>query len=200
MEIWNYFKSLFKTTAESSSAQPLIHEVIERNEAELADYQKWSKTLAKRRLLDWLHAQYAIHLSAPNGIDESLDFLNTPSAKGFVIHFDKTYYPEREVIHFFDYLKERVLAMGYVTYVSDLRTYTKNNKVETIQRHYLKPSMKTKFEKGGKATQAYGNIMIELLFLDETVQNLKFSAMTYTDHKFERAEAFEDLMSSLMSP
>jgi len=197
MTFWKYLKDLFKEAEQSSPNQPVIHEIIKRSEKEQLDFEQWKKTLARRRLLDWLNAQYAIFLTCPNDIDEAIDFLNTPSSKGFVIHFHQTKYSKREIIHFFDALKEQVRALNYRSYVSDLKTYNRKNWVETTQRHYLKPPASFKVNTEGKSKQAYGNITIEIVLRDEKVYQLKFSATTYKDHLFEEATEFKDLMQEL---
>ena len=74
---------------ESSPSQPLIHELIQRTEKEKEDYQQWKQTLVLRRLMDWLKDQFAMYQINSERVDEGLDFLNTPSSKGFVIHFHK---------------------------------------------------------------------------------------------------------------
>lgn len=195
-DLWDYFKNLFQKAEESSPSRPLIHEVIERSEEEKADYQHWKKTLVCRRLQDWLHDQYAVFRVAPEHIDEGLDFLNTPSSKGFVIHFNKTRYSRRDVTHFFDFLKEQVLALDYRTQVSDLRTYERTGWVETIERHYLKP--RPDFMREGKYKQKFGNVMIELELRNDRVHNLRFRATSYQDHLFEEARGFEDLMQQIL--
>lgn len=196
MEFWDYLKNLFKKAEESSPAQPLIHEVIERSEAERQDYLHWRETLVRRRLQDWLNNQYSIFRVTPDNIDEALDFLDTPSSKGFVIYFFKTRYSERDIMHFFDFLKEQVLTLDYRTQVSDRRTYNRPQWVETVQRHYLKP--KPDFMREGKFEQKYGNIMIEMESRDEQVHNLRFRATSYRDHLFKDAHDFKDLMQMIL--
>ncbi|MEM8909545.1 MAG: hypothetical protein AAGD05_16985 [Bacteroidota bacterium] len=198
-EFWKKIKSLFSASEQSSPSQPVIHEVIERTPGEQADYQQWKKTLASRRLLDWLNGQYIAYSHDPEHTDESIDFLNTPSSKGFVIHFHQTRYPAREVTHLFDYLKEKVLDMEYRTYLSDYRTYNRPKWVETVQRHYLKPPNNFRKLSKEKLQQKFGNITIELLFRNEQIHNLKFSATAYRDRLFEDAEEFKKLMQGLMT-
>ena len=198
--IWKYFKNLFHKAEESSPSQPLIHEMIQRSETERADYQRWKNTLVCRRLMDWLNGQYAIYRTAPKDIDEALDFLDTPSSKGFVIHFHKTRYSKRDVTHFFDFLKEQVLALEYRSQISDLRTYNRSNWVETVERHYLKPGSRLRKEQqeSGRFLQKFGNIMIELELRNEQVFNLRFRATSYKDSLFEEPQEFKELMQQIM--
>lgn len=190
--LWNQFKNLFKEAEQSSPSKPLIHELIERNEAEIKDYTFWKNTLVRRRLIDWLNDQYAIYLHQPENIDEALDFLNTPSSKGFVIHFHRTRYSRRDVTHFFDYLKERVLGLNYRIQISDTRTYNRPMWVETVQRHYLKP--KPNFERKGKINQQFGNVTIEFELRNDVAHYLKFQATSYKDYQFDDARDFKELM------
>ena len=143
MDLWQYMKDLFKAEQESSPIKPYIQEPLERDEDEQEAYNLWKRTLAKRRFLDWLNMQYATFvMTGESEIDKTIDFLNTPSSKGFVIHFDEQLHNRKNFIHLFDYLQERVLEINYKKYMSDTRTYnkTRNNQtwVETIERHYLK--------------------------------------------------------------
>jgi len=196
-DFWKKIKNVFSTAEESSSINPTIHEVIKRSEKELEDYAQWKNSLAARRLLDWLKNEYFTHLTSPNNVDKSIDFLNSTSQKGFVIHFSNMKYRLEEITFLFDYLKEKVKELPYRTYVSDTRTYPKSNFVETVHRHYLKPSLKLKVA-GEKAGQAFGNITIEMLLKNDKIVNLKFSATTYRDHQFKEAGSFNDLMKEII--
>lgn len=197
IEFWDYIKNLFKTAEESSPSKPLIHELIRRTEKEKEDYEHWKNTLVRRRLTDWLNDQYAVYQLLPDDIDEALDFLNTPSSKGFVIHFSKTRYSLRDVTHFLDYLKEKVGQLGYRSQISDTRTYHRAHWVETVQRHYLKP--RSTFEADKKMNQAYGNIMIEMELRNELVHNLRFRATAYQDRLFHQAYEFKALMQAVLA-
>lgn len=194
--IWDYLKGLFDKSAESSPTQPYLHELIERSTDEKADYAHWKNTLVRRRLTDWLSDQYAIFRVLPDDIDEAMDFLDTPSSKGFVIHFHKTRYSRRDVTHFSDYLKEQVLALDYRTQISDTRTFNRTHWVETIERHYLKP--RPDFMSKEKFNQKYGNITIEVVLRNEQPHHFKFQATSYKDHLFQDAQAFEELMQTVL--
>jgi hypothetical protein len=196
-DIWDYFKGLFKKAENSSPTQPLLHEMIQRSAEEKEDYEFWKNTLVCQRMLNWLHEQYLIFRVEPDNIDEAIDFLDTPSSKGVVVYFFKTQYSLRDVTHFFDHLKEQVLQLNYRTQISDLRSYERNDWVETVQRHYLKPRPAQNDQ--GQSEQQYGNIMIELTLRNDQIFNLKFRATTYRDHKFAVAQDFVQLMQSVLS-
>lgn len=192
--IWDKVRNLFREAEQSTPAHPTVHELIERDEPELTDYEDWKKTLAKQRLLNWLVDQYAV-FRGDGRVDRAIDFLNTPSSKGFVIHFHDTNYSRREVTHFFHYLKERVQSLGYRVQISDRRIFPRSTWVETQERHYLKP--RNKYVKGEPIDQKFGNITIELESRDDVVRNLRLRATSYRDALYAEAGSFPALMMAL---
>ncbi len=201
MTFWKKIKSIFQSAEQSSKTVPVEHKLIERSEQELLAYERWKASVTSRRLLNWLNEQYVQYLVNPDHTDETIDFLNTPSSKGFVIHFKQTQYPKSEITHLFDLLKEKVLELNYRTYVSDSRTYSKNTWVENLQRHYLKPpsNLRNNPSTKEKFNQRFGNITIELLTRDDQIFHLKFSATGYHDHLFSEIEDFKGLMQGILS-
>lgn len=191
--LWEQIKQLFQTVEESSPSQPVLKAVIKRSEAELADYEKWKPGLSKRRLFDWIHNEYATYKIDPEHLDEGIDFIDVRATRGFAIHFYKLNYPLRDINHLFDLLKEQVRQIGYRPYTSDSRTYNRPSWVERLDRHYLKPPIKF-LEDGVRIDQKFGNITIELLFRNDKPYQLKFSATSYNDRNYKKAESFDDLM------
>lgn len=196
-DLWETIKGWFRAEEKSSPNQPYIHELIERKPEETADFQQWKTSLIRRRLMDWLGQQYASFRVNPDHLDEALDFLHTPSSKGFVIHFFKTNYTQREATFLFDLCKERILeALNYKSSLSDVRTYRRGQQVETVQRHYLKPRIR--LQEDVKINQQFGNINIELVSRNEKPFRLKLSATCYSDHLYQEGQEFEGLMQLLV--
>lgn len=191
--IWQQIKDLFQSVEESSPSQPALHALIERSAAEQQDYDFWKDSLVCQQLMDWVHAQYAIYLVDVDAIEESMDFLNTPSAKGFVVHFFKTQYSRRDALHFLDYLKDCISErLNYRKQMSDTRTYNRPTWIENTQRHYLKPRIDFAAE---TFNQQYGNILIELILRDDKPYQLKLQATNYNDKQYTTAGEFKDLMA-----
>ncbi|MFQ5446752.1 MAG: hypothetical protein ACE5FF_07450 [Saprospiraceae bacterium] len=195
-DIWSHIKGLFKSAEESSPSNPVIHKLIERGGDESALYETWKQSPACRHLTEWVWSQYGIWQALPDEIDEAIDFLDTPSSKGFAVHFHKTAHSRHDATHLFDYLKERVLTLPYNCQISDTRTYSQKDWVETVERHFLKP--RPSHAKNTKLDQQYGNITIELLLRNDAVYNLKFRATSYNDHLYHPADNFEGLMEAVL--
>lgn len=168
--------------------------MIRRRPEEDVDYEQWKRTLSRRRLLNWITDQYAV-FQVGGQLDESIDFLKTPSTNGFVIHFHRTQYPKREVVHFFDYLKERILLLNYRSQISDRRVFSRKDWVETQERHYLKP--RNSYQEGTPIWQGFGNITVELEYRDDRIYNLRLRATSYRDALYADADSFRSLVSEL---
>lgn len=192
--LWNYFKNLFTQAEKSSPTVPFIHETLERSETEKIAYEKWQSSLIKRRLLNWLHEQYVVFLNHPEQVDDSIDFLHTPSSNGFVIHFSQTRYSNAEIMGLFDYFQQKTRSFNYKNYLSDRRIFTRNQRVEMIERHYLKP--RPDFS-APQMEQLFGNVTIELLFQNDQAVQLKFSATHYQDKKYLPPQPFQNLLTTL---
>lgn len=197
---WEKITALFDIAEQSTPAAPAVHEMIERDPEELADYERWKKTLARRRLFDWLLDQY-VQFRAGAATDHSVSFLDTPSSKGFVVHFNDTNYGRREINHFFHYLKERILELNYRTQISDRRVFSRKDWVETQERHYLKPRTRHQRLAGpperGALDQKFGNITVELELRNDLPWNLRLRATTYQDALYNAPESFRALMMAV---
>jgi hypothetical protein len=198
--IWDYFKKLFQESEESSPSKPFIRETISRSEDEKEGFLLWKRTQARQQLLDFIHQEYANYLSEPEKMDTTFGVLHTPSTNGFVIHFSDLRHNQKDIQYLFDYLKEIVESIGYTHYMSDTRTYNRKLWVENVERHYLKPPIQ--FEENSisktKFIQRYGNILIELLFRNDELVNLKFRATNYHDSNFTKANSFTDLIREIV--
>lgn len=195
---WQRLLNLQQAVENSSPAVPAIHELIQRSAEEQAAYTAWKGSYVLQQICIWLKKEYGHYLRTQKARPgSSIDFLNIPSSQGFIIYFRQTNYSRQEATFFFDYLKERIKTLNYRTQVSDTRTYSKNNWVETLERHYLKPRFD--YQEEGKMDQQFGNITIELEIRNEEVHHLRLRATHYQDFKFLPVQDFRDLMDILLS-
>ncbi len=196
-DIFEYFKNWFRKAEKSSPSNPALHEVIIRTDDHRRRLEEWKTSLACRRLTDWLWQQYAIWVSLPDELDPAVDFLDTPSSKGFAIHFFRAEFPKEDAVLFFDYLKEKVLEWPYRTTLADRRVYAVQSGMETVERYYLKPRQKRTEER--LIDQGFGNVTIELVLRDDVPHQLRFQATAYNDRLYAPAAEFKDLFQSLLT-
>lgn len=197
-DIWQFFQNLFQKAEHSSKAQPLLHDSIVRDSSELLDYEKWKNSIVKNQMITLIERAYGNFLKEEETRDNSIIFLDGVSMKGFAIHFSKLRYNVNEVTNLFDFLKEKILALNYKSYNSDKRTYLKGKVVESLAKHYLKPSLKNMLG-NPPFNQEFGNISIELICQDDLPITLKFSATSYNDRSYQKAKHYGELMRHLFS-
>ncbi|HHM20567.1 MAG TPA: hypothetical protein ENJ20_00965 [Bacteroidetes bacterium] len=197
MNVWDFFKNLFREADKSSPANPLLHEQIDRSLSHEEQFRDWKNSPECRHCTDWLKEQYARWQTLPSQTDEHIVFLHTPSSKGFAVFFHRDAIASRHAHYFFDYLKERALTLDYRPQISDSRTWTNPEAVYNMYRYYLKP--RTSKTSDGKINQLFGNILIELLLKDDEPFNLKFRATSYNDRLYLPPDDFELLMEVIFN-
>ncbi|HOY20817.1 MAG TPA: hypothetical protein PLC89_26120 [Haliscomenobacter sp.] len=190
-----WFKFWFPSAPAAVAPVPQ-RELLVRTPTELEVCEQWGQSATCQQLKAWLKNEYRTFLSSPADTDEDVDFLDTPSSKGFVIHFSKTNYTKQDAVCFFDYLKGQVLAQNYKSELSDIRAIQRGAWLETIQRHYLKP--KSSINDSGLIRQRFGNVTIELVLRNEAVHHLRLRATAYSDHLYQDAWDFQVLMDGLV--
>ena len=208
MSLWKRVKSLFAEAEVSTRNAPVTHDVLTRHRDAADDYAAWREGLVARRLRDWLADQYALFLTEPERVDRGLDFLDTPSSKGFVVHFGDTQYSLREAEFFQLFLRERVMERNYRTQVADTKSYAFAGGTERTDRYYLKPRPNWQAPEGhttgmdahtaDQFDQQFGNVLTELVVRNERPWRLKFSATIYHDRVYQEARGFGALMDLVL--
>ena len=199
MSFWNQIKKWLNKEGlpVNSCTQPISHELIHRTDENLKEFEKWKLSPCRHEMLDYIANNYKIWKNTPCEQCDGIDFLKMKSFDGFIVHFMDLDKDCDEVRHLFDYLKQRIQSLGYVSYVSDVKEFEKTRWIEKVERHYLKPPLKREAEK--KRKQRFGNINIELLFRDGEPLHMKFAACTYQDSQYEDAEDFGELVKTITS-
>lgn len=198
-DFFENIRKLFLNSGNGKDLQPDMHEPLERAASELEAYRTWKNSIRQTRLLKGLYDRVHQRAADEASVQFDLHFVESSSTNGFLLMYTPHVMSPKDLQHLFDFLKERVLAHGYSTYMSDVRRKVKNDEVETIERHYLKPRLKA--NKGAEPQeQLFGNITIEHTLLDDEPQHIKFIANIYTDHKFTEAGHYNDLLKLLVEP
>lgn len=197
MQVWDFFKNFFREAEHSSASQPIFREQLVRSTAEKEAYGNWEGNLANRRIIGFLAEGYATYQSSPDNVDRALTFLNTPSSKGFAIHFSQTDYTLQDAKHLLDLLKQKVQNLNYRSQHADSRTWSEKDWVQTVERYYLKP--RQAWAEDRKIDQAYGNITIELTLRNDKPHLLTFRATSYSDRLYAQPSDFHELMQAMLA-
>ncbi len=207
---WEQIKGVFAKAADSSSKDPVLHTTLTRHRDHQAEFEIWRAGVIAQGMRNWLGESYGYYLQHDRPPTEAIDFLDTPSSKGFVVHFAELQYSLHEAEMFQLLLRERVLAPGpdggkrYRTQVADTKTYQEADMTARTDRYYLKPVLVPHADPGIAASpdsytadqfgQGFGNILIELLVRNREPWRLRFSATIYHDRVYQAAEGFGGLV------
>ena len=178
---------------ESSTVTELVSEQLIRTEQEITDYRSWRESDDLPTRLEIIRKAYQLKKA---GLDADLNLFIHNSRYGNGFYF--TYSPtigEPTFLYLFDHFRDQTLSGGYRLYTSDLRIREKADKIETIQRHYLKPPLATQ---PGKIDQKYGNVSIEYVLINDRPSYIKVMANVYSDSHFSEPLDFEDFVDLLL--
>lgn len=193
-----FFKNLFQKQEKANS--PVLHELIVRTDTEKHGYEAWKLNDHKDYVVGYLSKQFDNFWSGQQSPSDLLLILNTPKSMGFIYIYKAAQSDFTQFKYLFDYLKEKVKQLNYKVYVSDVKNFVRQNYVETIERHYLKPRFKFPDAGAGESVnQLYGNITVELLLHNDQPQHIKFVCQPYSDYKYSTALPFKDLTVAILN-
>jgi len=187
MDLKAFFKNVFDQ--QEKAKVPMVQEIIERDDYFLTSYSNWKARKAYQSWNETLLEE--MNSFRDQGEKHPAIWFMSSGATAAVLWKRKG----QGVEFYFDYLKERVLSLGYRSYMSDRRSYVRKAHAEYIERHYLKPKLHFQAD---KAQQLYGNITIECLKHNNEVQQLKFMCTNYRDRNYSDPLGFYDLMEKVL--
>ncbi len=194
-DIFTHFRAKLKDNpALSDTQKPKIHKSIRRTAEETRDFDKWKASTRQISMLTWLREQLMTYQSAPSKTHDGIDFIASPSSKGFRLHPALTRFPDLAVVHLFDYLKEQLAASDYTLSISDTRLFKRDYWDETIQRHVLTPKNATNTE-----GVIFSNITIELILKDNHLCQLRMNAYIPNTDMPRQTDEFFDLMQAVLA-
>ena len=184
-----------KLFGKQEQKQPLIHEVLERSEAELIAYDNWIRSEGSQDLINDFDRAYSLKKQQ---VESSLavHLLDSKYSNGFAVSYNENIGVEN-FQHLFDYFKNKVEQLGYKLAQGDRKLKAKGNAEEEIEKWYLKPLAA---DLGSQLVdQRYGNILIEKVSINRKPSYLKLMANIYQDRLYSEARPFEELYQNLIS-
>lgn len=187
----------------SGKAQAKITEIkvtdsgaLLREEPFKAYFNQWKKSKVCRELLNELHGNF-LNGEPLDGTSLDIDFHYSPGANGFSVYDlkEENKHDPDTYRSLMDLFREKVIAMNYRPYSSTFEERTLVDKITRKERHYLKPGA---WNTEMPMEQLYGNILIELDFVNDEVEQLKLLATYYTGYDYKPAGNFEELTTQLL--
>ncbi|WP_324670779.1 hypothetical protein [Hymenobacter sp. GOD-10R] len=193
--MFKFFDHLFshRSSPSKSEWQPLV-----RTAAEQRAHTQW---LAEQVYLNWagpyFKAYHFCKAHITNGQGLRVQMLQETGRQGAVFFYDPSIGPGN-FRHFFDFLRDRVLALGYNLSTSDQRVHRQPRYTETIYKHFLKPKPNDCTETG-RCNQLFGTITIDLVTINKQPGFIRFFSNPYQDAIFTPAHSFNELMEQVLN-
>lgn len=179
------------TSPNEHPAIPFQREALQRSSEVLQAYAIWRSGGAWKQMQQILwDAFYEGDLNEPH-----FESIEAGLSTGFRILWHSSRFDEDTMLFLADALRDEVLELGYRLYMSDERQFLRDDYVETIERHYLKPAVELQ---GGKVDQLFGNITIEYRLIDRQPYDLKLIVQYYHDHQFNAHLPYPQLLKAIL--
>lgn len=196
MDFFDKVKQLFRT-AEPPPGEAFDRQLIERSEADIAQFDHWKASPRRERLIDSLRQDFFAKADPLAARDADLRFVQSDMANGLVYYPDARLSTPTETRHLFDFFRERIQPEGYMTQLGDQRIYLRKERTEFIERYHLKPKPYYDSELG-VYNQQFGNITIERVLHDEEVKHIKLLCSFYNDRSYTEPRDFDELVRILL--
>ncbi|MEO9476534.1 MAG: hypothetical protein ABJG41_13410 [Cyclobacteriaceae bacterium] len=188
-----FFDQVYNKLFTSKPTGLILHEVLKRNSSYLDEYLLWKESKVPNQLLHNIAESLRLKqdgiLKKPDVHHFSSDLNN-----GFAITYDSSL----DKTHFkflFDLMAEKVQELGYKISVSDLMVTGKKKYVESKEKYYLK----NRISDTTPIDQKYGNVIIELISIDDEPSFIRLMAQAYNDRLYKEPENFDDLAKYLLN-
>ncbi|MFW5974841.1 MAG: hypothetical protein ACOCQ6_01400 [Bacteroidota bacterium] len=167
---------------------------LERAESYKKEYENWKDSERIKEILSVLRAELEVSFSK----GEPTDVLGVHEGKGFTGIYLKNdeLLESREYPFLLDYFHERIKELNYHPYHSTEDHKPQRGFITNKQMHYLKPKLSS-FKP--PYNQEYGNITLELEFIDDKPRFLKAFATHYTGFDYARPKPANELFRHLLA-
>jgi hypothetical protein len=184
--------NLFPTGAARNN--PFIIEKLERNQKQKTDYKRWLETSEAKIFNETIHLAYQ-RIKHNTQQASEIVLLQSQYAQTMLIPCQNGL--ERLVFqHYFDFIKDRIMSIGYHTNLAEREINDKETHIETTERYYL--NFPDEIRAGGRIHQLYGNLLAELKYVDDKPSFVSITATYQTDEKkYFPAMSFDELTDFL---
>jgi hypothetical protein len=91
------------------------------------------------------------------------------------------------------------LREGYILNIAERQFFNEKDHVKKVEKYYLKTPISRNIIENQKIEQKFGNILLELIFINDKPLYLKLLATTYSDRMYNLPYPFENLLNVIFS-
>lgn len=190
----NFLKRLFSGSQSASSDE---WQPLQRSAAQERVRQQW---LAQQVYLNWMGPYFKAYHYQKAGLPSApfrVQLAREPHRQAAVFLYDPSIGPGN-FQHLFDYIRDRVLALGYHLGAADHRTVRHDTFTELTQKYFLKPRPND-CTSSGRCNQQYGNVTVDLVSINGQPGFIRLFSNPFTDAIFTPAASFDELIDAVFN-
>ncbi|UYZ64221.1 hypothetical protein [Hymenobacter weizhouensis] len=176
---------------------PAEWQPLRRSAAQERVRQAW---VADQVYLNWMgpfFKAYHYQKAGLPGATFRVQLAQEEGRRGAVFFYDPSIGPGN-FRHLFDFVRDRVLRLGYNLASSDERRLRHPRYTETVSKHFLKPQPHD-CTSTGRCNQRFGNVTIDLVSINGQPGFLRLLSNPFTDDIFTPAASFDELMDAVFN-
>ncbi|UOQ51496.1 hypothetical protein [Hymenobacter cellulosivorans] len=190
----SFFKKIF---ASPNAAGPTSWQPLTRTKAQQRAHEQW---VAQQVYLNWMGPFFKAYHFQKTGVCAKqlrVQLIRDEARQGALFFYDPSIGPGN-FRHLFDFIRDRMVALGYNAAVSDKRFVNHERYAECIEKHFLKPQPHD-CTATGRCNQRFGNVTVDLVSINGQPGFIRFFANPYQDAIFTPAAPFDSLMDTLFN-
>ncbi|WP_226268522.1 hypothetical protein [Hymenobacter pini] len=189
----NFLKRFLAGPASASAEwQPL-----QRRPAHERVRQQWLEQQVFRNWMAPFFKAYHYQKAGLPGAPFRVQLIKEEHRHGAVFLYDPSIGPGN-FQHLFDYLRDRVLSLGYHLGAADERTTRHESFSESTQKYFLKPRPND-CSSSGRCNQLFGNITVDLVRINGQPGFIRLFSNPFTDSIFTPAASFDELIDAVFN-
>ena len=168
---------------------------LKRSASYRAAYKKWVRAQA---YLDWTAPLHKAYHYKKAGLPHNcrVQLVEEENRKGFIFFHDPTISAD-DFSYLFDYLKDRLLELGYCLHSMDELKKSHARYAEQVEKYILMPPA-AEVPGSSLCNQLYGNITLDYIKINRHPGYLRLMANSYADAYFSTPLPFTDLLDKLL--
>ncbi|RYU80490.1 hypothetical protein [Hymenobacter persicinus] len=170
---------------------------LARTTAQVRAHEQW---VAQQVYLNWMGPYFKAYHFRKTGVSGQglrVQLLDECGRQGALFLFDPSIGPGN-FRHLFDFIRDRVISLGYNLSTSDQRTLRHERYTEVIDKHFLKPQPKD-CTQSGRCNQLFGTVTVDMVSVNGQPGFIRFSSNPYHDAIFTPAGSFDALMDKVFN-
>lgn len=194
--VLNFISQLLRSSHPAAAPEAATWQPVALTPAQTRRHTSW---LADEMYRNWLAPYFkAYHLQKGGAAGVRglrVELLREPGRQGALLHYDASIQPGN-FRHFFEYIGERIVALGYHRAATDGRRQAHAHHTEYALKQFFKPDP-LDCPYSGQCNQRFGLVTLDLLTVNEQPLFIRLLTNPLEGSEFTAAASFDSLLQAV---